>query len=1111
MRIKTYALMMMALLVSLISTAQKKQFTFDKQSLSAKQSVSLKQNLKALATPRMVSTATPFAVKSPNMRMVKPNANAKKQISMAPAKAPAVVTPPEEGEVEYYTLTGDYYRYDGNEGDFVSVGTVSRTVNVVWDGENDVYISGLCHYATDAYVKGTFVDDTHVVFEKGQYLGNVGKDVYMAGESTESDDYVDVAATYDPDANSFTFTTIISTVNAEMTGAYAYGANVVVAASEDVELPVVPPTDLVTENYVLSGKDYRNNDAPVSCTIKVGIYNEEIYIQGLGGSLLPDAWVKGTIEDNVITLPAGQFLGSYAGAYNFYFLGINPSTYKYEDITLVYDAESGSYMADNWFTSYTPDAGQSGYYDYIYTSVTWVKITEKAATPATPAIDHLKFEPGSAGIYNIIEYNVPVVDVDGNGMITDKLSFKIFYKDETGVAQPLTFTKEMYTKLEEDMTEVPYGFLDKYDFIDGGFYLNMDISTWKEMGIQSVYRGGNAVNESEISWYVLPQLIETSLPSGLTVTSNDFTGKILDTDTYEFVDAAKKVNIALDGNDIYIQGLADAEGLAEAWIKGTKNADGKYVFKAGQYLGADSYDAYIFIGYDEANQTIADAVLSVDAESGVYKFDTQFIVNASYIDRLYFSTRYASESTIAIQGVVETVVTPPAEMLEENYLFTGTSSGNAVSHAVKVGFVGNDVYVQGLSETLPEAWVMGTKDESNNITFAAGQWMGTYTYMGTDYKLYFMGVKGKNVLDYVCTYDAETGTITGPDGVNLGINMYKAKIDQSLFESYKAVTLTKVTEKAVKPANPTMGHMAFNKFGAVANFTIPLTDVNGEALVADKLSYQLFYKDAADNVVPFKFTTALYEKLTADMEIIPYGFTDEWDIYTDGAYIYADKTNWKEIGIQTIYTGGGETNKSDIVWQSIILPIDAVTPSEGLAVTEHEFAGATLNMKTGKTTNFTSKVNLAVSETEMYIQGLNPADQTAWVKGVKEGDSYVFKCGQDMGVYTSGTSSYRVFFLGANASTGNAENFKLTLNTESNTYVFENIAVISANYTDVVSQTLRVYVPGCAINVNTTTGIESVKAEKFDVNAPAYNMAGQRVNKGFKGLIIKGGKKFVNK
>ena len=55
---------------------------------------------------------------------------------------------------------------------------------------------------------------------------------------------------------------------------------------------------------------------------------------------------------------------------------------------------------------------------------------------------------------------------------------------------------------------------------------------------------------------------------------------------------------------------------------------------------------------------------------------------------------------------------------------------------------------------------------------------------------------------------------------------------------------------------------------------------------------------------------------------------------------------------------------------------------------------------------------------------------------------------------------------------------------------------------------MRVY----AISINQEpSGISTVKAAKFNTDAPAYNLAGQKVGKDFKGLVIKNGAKVVNK
>ena len=50
---------------------------------------------------------------------------------------------------------------------------------------------------------------------------------------------------------------------------------------------------------------------------------------------------------------------------------------------------------------------------------------------------------------------------------------------------------------------------------------------------------------------------------------------------------------------------------------------------------------------------------------------------------------------------------------------------------------------------------------------------------------------------------------------------------------------------------------------------------------------------------------------------------------------------------------------------------------------------------------------------------------------------------------------------------------------------------------------------GYIYSLNGTTGINDVTAEKFNADAPVYNLAGQRVGKDAKGILIQNGKKFV--
>lgn len=51
---------------------------------------------------------------------------------------------------------------------------------------------------------------------------------------------------------------------------------------------------------------------------------------------------------------------------------------------------------------------------------------------------------------------------------------------------------------------------------------------------------------------------------------------------------------------------------------------------------------------------------------------------------------------------------------------------------------------------------------------------------------------------------------------------------------------------------------------------------------------------------------------------------------------------------------------------------------------------------------------------------------------------------------------------------------------------------------------------GFIFTTSGATGISDLTADKADANAPVYNLAGQRVSKDTKGILIQNGKKFIN-
>ena len=122
-------------------------------------------------------------------------------------------------------------------------------------------------------------------------------------------------------------------------------------------------------------------------------------------------------------------------------------------------------------------------------------------------------------------------------------------------------------------------------------------------------------------------------------------------------------------------------------------------------------------------------------------------------------------------------------------------------------------------------------------------------------------------------------------------------------------------EVAATPADPSFtGYSALDpSYGGYIAFKIPCADTKGNFINPDKLYYNVFVDGETE---PYEFTTDDYKNLTANMTNVPYSFADSWDFYADGdahkVYYYVDGVD--KWGLQSVYTGGGETHKSNVVW-----------------------------------------------------------------------------------------------------------------------------------------------------------------------------------------------------
>ena len=525
------------------------------------------------------------------------------------AEDDVLITPPETATVEtYYTISGNFYIYGNQQWEDATADM--PTIKVAFDG-SDIYIQGLAFWFKQGWIKGTIVGDK-ATFAAGQYVGgdSSGPEYLVASEDGQT--ITDIVFNYDSTEGILTATNkfIYENSRTDIVSKYTFWYMPTFSKTPPPAPEVVTvPETLVSEEYAISYTDFDGHAAGSS--VKVGFDGTDVYIQGFCATL-PEAWIKGTMDGNTITFAGGQYYGKY---------------YSYElflqdnDVVFTYDETNNTLTATGIVYNQTGNS----YADY-YKNPVIKKVVEKVATPATPTISAIK----ASGYGDVVRYNVPPIDVNGDGLVSSKLSFQ-FFTDEEQVINPLTFTTDYFTRLTEDMTVIPYGFTEDYDFYNNEIYLNMPHSTWNKIGIQSIYTGGGEEKKSEIFWYTIKEYggneggdtEDITIPAGVETSDYVFSANALENGREEATPREAEMKVAFDGNDVYFQGFV--VDLPEKWAKGTLSEDGKTVtIPSLQYLGQQNimdwfiFDYYLTAVDAEGHNT--DIVFNYDADT--QKFTT---------------------------------------------------------------------------------------------------------------------------------------------------------------------------------------------------------------------------------------------------------------------------------------------------------------------------------------------------------------------------------------------------------------------------------------------------------------------------------------------------------
>ena len=218
-----------------------------------------------------------------------------------------------------------------------------------------------------------------------------------------------------------------------------------------------------------------------------------------------DGWATGTIDGNKVTIASNQYVGidSYYGTHTWLHTASTQLLYDedYEEyydegtlkdnLVLTLDPETKTLTADKNDALFIDGAKDRIYYAAYYKNPVFFYFKEVPAVPADPEITaYYPFDEyyGSAEL----DFNIPTFDVDGEYITKNKLFYTLYVDDEV-----FELDADEYG-IEESLTEIPYT-------IELGWVSNRAASFFfdpvKNAGIQTIYKGGDVVNKSNLIIY----------------------------------------------------------------------------------------------------------------------------------------------------------------------------------------------------------------------------------------------------------------------------------------------------------------------------------------------------------------------------------------------------------------------------------------------------------------------------------------------------------------------------------------------------------------------------------------------------------------------------------
>lgn len=381
--------------------------------------------------------------------------------------------------------------------------------------------------------------------------------------------------------------------------------------------------------------------------------------------------------------------------------------------------------------------------------------------------------------------------------------------------------------------------------------------------------------------------------------------------TYGTTDAF--TNISFDGNDVYFKDLI-YNLYAGTYVKGTKDgntitvnlpqnlAETNYVYEDTEEP-ENSYDeSYIYVltmmqkyTYTEVDEETGEETTYTDYVEAEGDYVATYVINEDgsieltgmpeveydedgyliypdlilgvkqvYVDNLtgeseeYWAGYGDWKEVFTTSNALADVITLPEGIrMESDWVLSAEEGGKFLS----VGFDGNDVYVLGFSELIPDAVIKGTLNEDGQYVFPASQLLG----YSEDYGLmiYLKGTATENYYevdengdpiygedgypiyifeDLVFNYDSRSQRLVSAKDQIMWENAAENRIYYWTYWTNPKFMVETADDMNANPVDPIFNYYyeGYNEF----NWTMPTTNIYGYLLDTDRMYYNVYINGA---------------------------------------------------------------------------------------------------------------------------------------------------------------------------------------------------------------------------------------------------------------------------